>query len=737
MEPIPEHTRGAKRQRLATACDQCRKRKVRCDERQPQCRHCAARGDVCRTSDPKLPGRQVARRRTAAVGTSVSPSSAASGPDALPRVDVPDIPSLSRRHESISRSNHAPSPQSSLAGSSHAALGTSSALNHGDSSAQEDPRQNNIEGSYEGQMILNTDNTTHKKKFLGGGSLQALAKHLDCLFEQAGWKSIADRFAFGMQYAEELLLPRYGTMHRLPALPALSEMTWCLSVFRRHIYPIYQIIDLTLLEQAMRQFHHTDLSSLPAKDVPVLCCAYSVLAIAVDEQAGSYTAMGLEFLTAAYMLYAHVISTPYLSSVQALLLLTIGLRARNKDGAAWQALGQAIRIAQSIGLHRRSEDIVHTPDPRSGESNFDFDARVWWACYCLEKTMGLEVGRPLAIRDSECNQSIPCSQADGLHHGNLLLAQIRLAQIQGRLIDIIYNRPPDAKNAPSFLGDIGSIDGELRMWATEMCPEEIRPSSNLLCAPADLPVATFLSMLYFQTLIAAHQMAFMVDSGRYQAAVKQHCRNSSSAARLANSERIIVQSARSIASLQMDLSDRRIVTQLLTMTPILMAIIVLGLNIMKYPTGARSRSDLEMLLPICHLAETQYAAAGQDPEFIKAIYIIRGQLERHVHGSSRNNPNDNSQLHRYFISPPGSSQYHLSPGNVRRTFDGRDSNTTGTAQMTNASVETFEDQSFNLLHNMQLDYPWDWVLSDKGFSSSGDWNPLAYGIEDLLSENTT
>ncbi|RDW60311.1 hypothetical protein BP5796_11917 [Coleophoma crateriformis] len=320
----------------------------------------------------------VARRRTAAAGTSISPSSAPSEPEALPPIDIPDTSSLSRRHESISRSNQAASPQSSLAGSSRDVLGASSARNHGDSSVQEH-RQNGIEDSYAGQMILNTDNTTHKKKFLGGGSLQALAKHLDCLFEQAGWESIADRFAFGMQYAEELLLPRYGTIHQLPALPALSEMTWYLSVFRRHIYPVYQIIDLTLLEQAMRQFHHTDLSSLAAKDVPALCCAYSVLAIAVDEQAGSYTTMGLDFLTAAYMLYAHVISTPYLSSVQALLLLTIGLRARNKDGAAWQALGQAIRIAQSIGLHRRSEDIVHTPGLRSSESNFDLDARVWWA----------------------------------------------------------------------------------------------------------------------------------------------------------------------------------------------------------------------------------------------------------------------------------------------------------------------------------------------------------------------
>lgn len=51
--------------RLALACNQCRKRKVRCDAQHPKCRNCSVRGDACETSDPRKPGNFPAVRRRA------------------------------------------------------------------------------------------------------------------------------------------------------------------------------------------------------------------------------------------------------------------------------------------------------------------------------------------------------------------------------------------------------------------------------------------------------------------------------------------------------------------------------------------------------------------------------------------------------------------------------------------------------------------------------------------------
>jgi hypothetical protein len=45
---------GAKRQRILNACNQCRKRKVRCDEAQPRCRFVSPtpNQDILKTTEP-------------------------------------------------------------------------------------------------------------------------------------------------------------------------------------------------------------------------------------------------------------------------------------------------------------------------------------------------------------------------------------------------------------------------------------------------------------------------------------------------------------------------------------------------------------------------------------------------------------------------------------------------------------------------------------------------------------
>lgn len=52
----------SKRSRLALACTQCRKRKVRCDATTPKCRNCVLRGDPCETFDPRHPKGPAVRR---------------------------------------------------------------------------------------------------------------------------------------------------------------------------------------------------------------------------------------------------------------------------------------------------------------------------------------------------------------------------------------------------------------------------------------------------------------------------------------------------------------------------------------------------------------------------------------------------------------------------------------------------------------------------------------------------
>jgi hypothetical protein len=326
-------------------------------------------------------------------------------------------------------------------------------------------------------MILNTDHTSYKRKLLGGGTLQALSKHLDRYFEAKGLRSISPRFAFGMQHVEEVELPLLGNRTGPPTLPPSKEFEQLASIFHQRIYPIYPLLDMFFLRSDFQRISVHPLEDLPHADIPKLSCLYSVASIATDEMAGGYTDTGSLFLTAAYSLMAYLTSTPYLPSVQALLLLTIALKARNKDGAGRQTLGQAIRIAQSIGLHRRLDTAAITPGQSNFEHDQQLDARVWWSCYILEKNMSLEVGRPMAFEDSDCNQIIPSKTNDD--DLDLFGHMIGLAKIQSRLVDIIYRRPLHKRNAASLFHDLGSIDRTLCEWATRV-PDDIRYVSRTL-----------------------------------------------------------------------------------------------------------------------------------------------------------------------------------------------------------------------------------------------------------------
>lgn len=63
--------------------------------------------------------------------------------------------------------------------------------------------------SYHTGTIINRT-SQHKRKFVGGGTLQSLSRYLDRYFEHNGLGTIGPRFVYGMQHAEEFLMPKLG-----------------------------------------------------------------------------------------------------------------------------------------------------------------------------------------------------------------------------------------------------------------------------------------------------------------------------------------------------------------------------------------------------------------------------------------------------------------------------------------------------------------------------------------------
>ncbi|CAH7687047.1 fungal-specific transcription factor domain-domain-containing protein, partial [Phakopsora pachyrhizi] len=90
------------------------------------------------------------------------------------------------------------------------------------------------------------------------------------------------------------------------------------------------------------------------------------------------------------------------TTIQAFLLLAMFSYRSDKGLSAWHLGGLAMRTALELGLHRKTPKGKRT-DPFTEEMR----KRVWWSVYSLDRTMAMQLGRPIAIRDKEIDTELP------------------------------------------------------------------------------------------------------------------------------------------------------------------------------------------------------------------------------------------------------------------------------------------------------------------------------------------
>ena len=253
-------------------------------------------------------------------------------------------------------------------------------------------------------------------------------------------------------------------------------------------------------------------ANLTSAHISQLVSLFSIISIAGDEAANEHTALGEAYLVTAYSLFAHLVATPYLASVQALALLAVALRCRLKDGQSWHVVGQAIRTAHSIGLHRyvnpQSSSASREGVPAGYQVDLRLNGRVWWSCYALEKLMEMESGRPSAINDEDVDQVPPHSSADEADGKVDFFAHwVALARIISQINKSIYKSGP--KSTWELLSEIGRLDQQLLKWASSM-PESIKPGNEVVASHGgdqqqyQQHISSFVSTKYYQVYQANH-----------------------------------------------------------------------------------------------------------------------------------------------------------------------------------------------------------------------------------------
>lgn len=169
---------------------------------------------------------------------------------------------------------------------------------------------------------------------MGSSSLQCLTRFIDLFFQRRGLDTIGRHFRWGMCFTEEYPLPIVPV---LPDLPSMSVMEPCIKKYFSRTHPLVPVLDHTSFISDVLRFSELQQTcqnglqgAITSMDAPALAAIYAVLSIGMDDHQGTVSPAATGFLTGAYSLVSHLLSFPYMSSVQALVLLAVAMRSRGK-----------------------------------------------------------------------------------------------------------------------------------------------------------------------------------------------------------------------------------------------------------------------------------------------------------------------------------------------------------------------------------------------------------------------
>ncbi|TRX96307.1 hypothetical protein FHL15_002579 [Xylaria flabelliformis] len=170
-----------------------------------------------------------------------------------------------------------------------------------------------------------------------------------------------------------------------------------------------------------------------------------------------------------------------LTHVQVLIGLSMLFRTANEPTPAVVLIATAIRLAQKLGLHRKSLD-RHDSALRLQKE------RVFWIAYILDRSISAQTAISPVQRDIDIELDLPPLEpvnddlagfvvlSDGHTKFNFLRASIQMARIQGLVHESIYSAPGQNRSSTQKAHNIRLIHQELDAWTAQV-PLEFHPTT--------------------------------------------------------------------------------------------------------------------------------------------------------------------------------------------------------------------------------------------------------------------
>lgn len=151
---------------------------------------------------------------------------------------------------------------------------------------------------------------------------------------------------------------------------------------------------------------------------------------------------------------------------------------------AWNILGLAIRMAQSLGLHVGTSQWgnIEEISPQIQEER----RRVWFSLYILDRLLALQLGRPVGIQQADFHVELP-SRAEDIRCINsqsvdepgvassmdYFLSLIEFSHIVGRVNTELYQPVETELSSKKLLFSTASLDWDLVQWKDHL-PHHLR-----------------------------------------------------------------------------------------------------------------------------------------------------------------------------------------------------------------------------------------------------------------------
>lgn len=113
--------------------------------------------------------------------------------------------------------------------------------------------------------------------------------------------------------------------------------------------------------------------------------------------------------SATRLLAASISDAPGLVQLQISLLLLQYTLLVPKTGNLWQLAGSAMRCATELGIYAEP-----TPGKHVEPLTLDLRRRLFWTCYCIDRTLSTIMGRPSSIPDEWISSEMPSLVEDSL-----------------------------------------------------------------------------------------------------------------------------------------------------------------------------------------------------------------------------------------------------------------------------------------------------------------------------------